>query len=213
MPKIIKTDFVQTASVAAFERAPLVPENAHNGHLSTVDAAAIIERAHEEAAAVTRAAHEEGLRRGMEEGEQRFRESIRESANVLRSAASQVDQSHKAFLDQLEPELIRLATSIASKIIERESSVSGELIQRTVRAALEKLVDEEHVVVRVNPRDLETLRTYRTELVQEFENLERIDVVPDEAIDAGGCIAQTDSVRIDGRIASQLEKILNELLG
>lgn len=213
MPKIIKTDFVQTASVSAFERTPLVPEEAHNGHLSPAEAAEIIERAQAEAASITQAAYDEGLRLGMEEGERRFRESIRESVEVLRTAASQVDQSHKAFLDQIEPELIRLATSIASKIIERESSVSGELIQRTVRAALEKLVDEEHVVVRVNPKDLETLRTYRAELIQEFENISRIDVVPDEAIDAGGCIAQTDTVRIDGRLASQLEKILNELLG
>lgn len=213
MPKIIKTNFVQTASVSAFERTPLVPEEAHNGHLSPAEAAEIIERAQAEAAAIAQAAYDEGLQRGMEEGERRFRESIRESVDVLRSAASQVDQSHKAFLDQLEPELIRLATSIASKIIERESSVSGDLIQRTVRAALEKLVDEEQVVIRVNPNDLETLRAYRAELIQEFENIARIDVVPDETIDAGGCIAQSDTVRIDGRLASQLEKILNELLG
>lgn len=213
MPKIIKTEYVRTASVSAFERTPLVPEDAHNGHVSAVEAAEIITRAHEEASAVTQAAYDEGLRRGIEDGERRFRESIRESVEVLRSAASRVDESHKEFLDQIEPQLIRLATSIASKIIERESSVSADLVQRTVRAALAKLVDEEQVVVRVNPKDLETLRKYRTELTQEFDSIARIDVVSDETIDAGGCIAQTDSVRIDGRLASQLEKILNELLG
>ncbi len=213
MPKIIKTNFVQSASVSAFERTPLVPEDAHNGHMPSVEAAEIIARANEEAAGITQAAYDEGLRRGMADGERRFRESIRESVEVLKSAATRVDQSHKEFLDQIEPQLIRLATSIASKIIERESSVSKELVQRTVRNALQKIVDEEHVVVRVNPKDLETLRTYRTELTNEFDSIERIDVVADDAIDAGGCIAQTDSVRIDGRLASQLEKILNELLG
>ena len=213
MPKIIKTNFAQSASVSVFERTTLVPEDAHNGHMPSVDAAEIIARAHDEAAAVTQAAYDEGLRRGMEDGERRFRESIRESVEVLRSAASRVDESHKEFLDLIEPQLIRLATSIASKIIERESSLSGDLVQRTVRAALAKLVDEEQVVVRVNPKDLETLRKYRTELTQEFDSIARIDVVPDESIDAGGCIALTDSVRIDGRLASQLETILNELLG
>lgn len=213
MPKIIKTSFVQTASVSAFERTPLVPEEAHNGHVSALEAAQILARAQDEAAAIAQAAYDEGLRRGLEEGEQRFRESIRESVDVLRSAASRVDQSHKDFLDQIEPQLIRLAASIASKIIDRESSVSGELVQRTVRAALEKIIDEEHVVVRVNPKDLDTLRAYRSELTQEFDGIARIDVVADETIDAGGCIAQTDFVRIDGRLASQLEKILNELLG
>jgi flagellar assembly protein FliH len=91
--------------------------------------------------------------------------------------------------------------------------LSPEVVQRTVRAALAKLIDEEHAVVKVNPKDLDTLRKYRADLAQQFDSIKRIDVVADETIDAGGCMVQTDSVRIDGRLSSQLEKILNELLG
>ncbi len=213
MPKIIKIAALHQESVSSFERVPLIPEDAPGGRHPALEAAEILARANEEAETIAREAYEEGLRRGIVEGERKFLAAVSGSAEVLKSAALQVEQSHKSFLDEIEPQLIRLAASIASKIIERESSMSHDVIQRTVRAALEKLIDEEHVVVRVNPKDLETLRQYRAELTQEFDAIKRIDLVPDERIDAGGCIAQTDSVRIDGRIASQLEKILNELLG
>jgi len=213
MPKIIKITALGRESVSSFERVPLIPEDAAGGRHPAVEAAEILARANEEAQAIAREAYEEGLRRGIAEGERKFLEAVSGSAEVLKSAAAQVELSHKSFLDEIEPQLIRLAASIASKIIERESSVSHEVIQRTVRSALEKLIDEEHVVVRVNPNDLDTLRQYRAALMQEFDAIKRIYLVPDGAIDVGGCIAQTDSVRIDGRIASQLEKILNELLG
>ncbi len=213
MPKIIKIAATHRESVSSFERVPLIPEDALGGRHPALEAAEILARANEEAEAIAREAYEEGLRRGLAEGERKFIETVNGSAELLKTAALRVEESHQGFLDEIEPQLIRLATSIASKIIERESSMSHEVVQRTVRAALEKLIDEEHVVVRVNPNDLETLRQYRTELTQEFDAIKRIDLVADELIDTGGCIAQTESVRIDGRIASQLEKILNELLG
>lgn len=213
MPKIIKISVGHRESVSAFERVPLIPEDAQGALHPAFEAAEILLRANEEAEVIAREAYEEGLRRGIAEGERKFLAAVNGSAEALKTAAAKVEESHKDFLDEIEPQLIRLAASIASKIIERETSMSQEVVQRTVRAALARLVDEEHVVVRVNPKDLETLRQYRAELTQEFDAITRIDLLPDDSIDAGGCIAQTDSVRIDGRLASQLEKILNELLG
>ncbi len=213
MPKIIKSDVRRNEAVSAFERSPLIAEPAHDFIHPEREAAQILARAREEAEILTREAYEEGLLRGIAEGERKFLESVAGSAEFLKSAVVRLEQSHVDFLDEIEPQLVRLAASIASKIIERESSLSTELVRRTVRAALEKVIDEEQVVLRVNPKDLEALRAHRAELMQEFDAIKRIDLVPDALIDAGGCIAQTESVRIDARLASQLEKILNDLLG
>lgn len=213
MPKIIKTDVHHREAVSAFERAPLNPEATRAFQNPEREAEQIVARAREEADALAREAYDEGLRRGIEEGERKFLESVAGSAAFLKSAVLRLEQSHTEFLDEIEPQLVRLAASIASKIIERESTLSVDLVRRTVRAALEKVIDEEQVVLRVNPKDLEALREHRAELMQEFDAIKRIDLVPDPLIDAGGCIAQTPSVRIDARLASQLEKILNDLLG
>jgi flagellar assembly protein FliH len=214
MPRIIKTDAVHRECVSSYQREALervtYSEPSDNG---SVDPAEVLAQARAEAEHQGRAAYEQGLKRGMADGEQKFRESVAQSAGILRAAAGRIEEAHRQFLDEIEPQLVKLATSIASKIIDRETRISDDVIKRTVRAALEKTLGEEHVTVRVNPGDLEVLKTYRAELLQEFDGLSRIDLVPDESIDAGGCIAQTQSLRIDGRLNSQLEKILNELLG
>jgi flagellar assembly protein FliH len=214
MPKIIKTSGLHRETVTHFQRAVLeaavLPESEGAGPIDPVE---ILAQARADAEAQTRTAYEEGLRLGIADGEQKFRESVGETAQVLRDAASRIEDAHRQFIEEVEPQLVRLATSIASKIIEREASISEDVIKRTVRAALEKMLGEEQVVVRVNPKDLELLRSYRAELLDEFEGLKRIELVADDTIDAGGCIAQTDSLRIDGRLDSQLEKILNALLG
>jgi flagellar assembly protein FliH len=214
MPRIIKTDTAHRESVSPYQRTILektiLKETAGNG---AVDPAAIIAQARVDAEQQGRAAYDEGLRRGKADGERKFRDSVGETAAVLREAAGRIEEAHRQFLDEIEPQLVKLAASIASKIIDREASISQDVIKRTVRAALEKTLGEETVSVRVNPNDLEVLKAYRAELLHEFEGLSRIDLVPDETIDVGGCVAQTESLRIDGRLDSQLEKILNELLG
>lgn len=213
MPRIIKTDGVHRECVSPYQRTilekPLSQESEGSGF---VDPAAILAQARAEAEQQGREAYEEGLRQGRADGEQKFRATVGETAGILRVAAGKIEAAHRQFLDEIEPQLVKLAASIASKIIDREARISEDVIKRTVRAALEKTLGEETVTVRVNPKDLEVLKTYRVELLLEFESLKRIDLVPDETIDVGGCIAQTDSLRVDGRLNSQLEKILNELL-
>ncbi len=214
MPRVIKTDTAHRECVAPYQRTVLektiVRESSGNG---SIDPAEIVALARAEAEQQGRAAYDEGLRLGKADGEQKFRDSVGETAAVLMDAAGRIEAAHRQFLDEIEPQLVKLAASIASKIIDREASISEDVIKRTVRAALEKTLGEETVSVRVNPNDLEVLKAYRTELLSEFEGLSRIDLVPDETVDAGGCIAQTESLRVDGRLNSQLEKILNELLG
>lgn len=212
MPKIIKWEAVEGEGVTKFEHAALEEIACPDTDGSGTDPASILAQAREEAEAKVREAYAEGMRRGMEAGEQKFRESVSESARLLHEAATRLEQARREFLDELEPQVVQLAASIASKILEREATVSEALIKRTTRTVLEKLMDEEHVVLRANPADLEALREYRVELLEQFEGIQRLDIVADETIDAGGCIAQSDAVRIDGRLESQLERILNELL-
>jgi len=185
---------------------------ADRGPSEITDPATILEEARAEAQEKVREAYAEGMRRGMEAGEAKFRKSVAESIRLLQEAGGRLEASRMAFLNDIEPQLVHLAVSIAEKILEREAQLSSDVVKRTARSVLERVMDEEHVVLRVNPADLEALREYRVEALEQFDGLERLDVMPDETIDPGGCIAQTDSVQVDGRLNSQLECILNELL-
>ena len=57
-------------------------------------------------------------------------------------------------------------------------------MKRTTRNVLARVLDEERVVLRVNPQDLETLREQRVQLLEEFEAIGGFSSSPDGAVRA-----------------------------
>ncbi|MDK1020130.1 MAG: FliH/SctL family protein [Candidatus Hydrogenedentes bacterium] len=211
MPRIIKGRDTDKDGVSAYRRLAL-DEEASNALQAAVDPAVILEQARQDAEEKVREAYAEGMRRGMEAGEEKFSEAVGESAQMLSQAAETLAQAREEFLDALEPQMVQLATSIASKIIDRETQVSAEIVKHTARSVLERILDEERVVLRINPQDLETLREHRIQLLEEFEGIKQLELQRDDTVAPGGCIAVTEHLRIDGRLESQLEQIMNQLM-
>ena len=211
MQRIIKGRDTDKNGVSVYSRATL-DEDASNASQADVDPAAILDQARQDAEEKVREAYAAGMRRGMEAGEEKFSQAVGESAQMLSQAAETLRQARQEFLDALEPQMVQLATSIASKIIDQETQVSVEIVKRTTRSVLERILDEERVVLRVNPQDLETLREHRIQLLEEFEGIKQLELQPDDTINPGGCVAVTEHLRIDGRLESQLEQIMNQLM-
>lgn len=211
MQRIIKCHDTDGDAVSAYSRSAL-DEEASDTLQAVTDPAVILEQARQDAEEKVREAYAEGMRRGMEAGEEKFTEAVGESAQMLSQAAETLTQARQEFLDALEPQMVQLATSIASKIIDRETQISSEVVKRTTRSVLERILDEERVVLHVNPQDLETLREHRIQLLEEFEGVKQLELQPDDTVAPGGCIAVTEHLRIDGRLESQLEQILNQLM-
>ena len=153
-------------------------------------------------------AYAEGLRRGIEAGKSQFAQSVAESAAALKAAAEAIRAAREEFLNSLEPQVVEVAGAIARRVLQRESEEDPELIGRTVRRALEHLIDRENVVIHLNPKDAEALRAQKIALLDEFEGLRNITVQPDPAIGPGGCIVETERVHVDARIDAQLEQII-----
>ncbi len=209
MPRIIKVRDAKGNGVSAYECSALDEDASAE---AATDPATVLEQARHEAEEKVREAYAEGMRRGIEAGEEKFNESVGESATMLTQAAESIKQAREEFLESLEPQMVQLATSIASKILDRETQVSTEVVKRTTRNVLERVLDEERVVLRVNPQDLETLREQRVQLLEEFEGIKQLELRPDETITPGGCVAVTENLRIYGRLESQLEEIMNQLM-
>ncbi len=209
MPRIIRVQDVTGEGVSAYNRSTLDEEASAE---AAADPAAILEQARQEAEEKVREAYAEGMRRGLEAGEEKFNDSVGESATMLNQAAESIKQAREEFLESIEPQMVQLATSIASKILDWETQVSAEVVKRTTHTVLKRILDEERVVLRVSPQDLATLREHRIQLLEEFEGIKQLELHADESIAPGGCIAVTEHLRIDGRLESQLEQIMNQLM-
>ncbi len=175
--------------------------------------AEVLAEAREEAARKVKEAYAEGLGRGEAEGRKAFDQSIARSAQALESAAAEMSEARQRFIDALEPQVAELSKLIALRVLAREVRCDPDLITATVRRALAALADRQQLLVRVNPADLDALREHEVKLLEEFTGIETLSVVPDEAIEAGGCIVVSETMQADARIENLLSSVLEALAG
>jgi len=171
----------------------------------------IMEAARREAEDKVREAYAEGMRRGFEAGKSEFDKSVANAGAALETAADAIAQARESFLESLTPQILELSTAIARRVLQREAAIDRELAVRTVRRALEHLADHEHVTVRVHPDDLEGIKSRRVQLLEEIEGVSRLTVKADESVAPGGCVASSNLMEVDGRLDTQIEKILDSL--
>lgn len=172
----------------------------------------ILEQAREEAAEKVREAYAEGLRRGIEAGQQEFAEYVAAATQALETSMGAMQEARDEFLLSLEPQMVSLAHAIAARVIHRVADEDRELILRTVRNVLPYFMDSERLVLRVNPKDLQILRENKGSLLEEVGESVKLEVRPDEHVDRGGCLAQSETVQLDARLDAQLEQLLDALI-
>ena len=215
MPKVVKSK--DAAHYPAFEPAALaVTPTSVTGdaeakpHEPTPEERLAAFKA--EAEAQVREAYAEGLRRGEEAGREQFLETVAHAAETLTTAAHAIQQARQRFLESLEPEVLTMVRLVTERVVRREMQSDAALISRTVRAALELMLDSERVTLRVNPTDLAVLREQQVALLDEFDGVAQLDIRADESVEPGGCIADTSVMQVDGTLKTQLQRIFDAML-
>ncbi len=162
----------------------------------------MIAAAQAEAMRLQESSRREGFARGMEEAEARWHEQFRR----LEEQAEELRREHEELLEAAEPELAKLSLEIARKVLKQELSVNPEAVISVVRAAVHRIKDRE-VRILVSPRDLETVRAARENLIAIAEGVSQMDIVSDRRIGQGGCVLEMPSGNLDARIETQLAHI------
>lgn len=160
--------------------------------------------------AVEREAYELGFKAGEQAG---FAVGAQKTA-ITSAALGRLLDELAGFRDDLyksaEAELTALATTIARKVIGRELETSNDAVRGTVKAAIDALSAGRELNIRINPKDMETLKEYRAELL-ENGMAKGVRLQPDEAISRGGCIVETNFQEADATIESCLLAIEERL--
>ncbi len=209
MARIIKSQESEGNGVSSYERDILETTEASSARY--VDPASILAEARAEAEEKVREAFAEGLERGRKAGLKKFEDSVGEAEQVLKTAGEELKSARQAYLDDMEPRLAQLASAIAAKILGREAEIGEDLVRNCARTALESIVDLERVTLKVNPGDLDAIREHKVKLLDEFDGLGQLEIVADESIEPGGCIAVSDRLHVDAQWETQIQQILEKL--
>jgi flagellar assembly protein FliH len=167
------------------------------------DSASTEERAAAMQAEAERRGHEAGLERGLAEARTRVEQALEAVAAAERSMA----EMHDRYVADAEAAAVDLAFQIAEKIVGATIASDREAVLGVVSGALLRTTDRDHLVLEVNPGDFELVRDSASELAARLGGINRMEVVSERRVEAGGCVVRTDAGEIDARVSSQLERV------
>ncbi len=116
-------------------------------------------------------------------------------------------QGPEVLADRFAPAVVTLALEVARKIVRREVDQDPALLVTWAREAAERLHGARELVVRVNPQDLELLRSSGVQV-------DRADLglrwVVDPGVD-GGCVVESEAGVADATVGTQLGTLRERL--
>lgn len=134
-------------------------------------------------------------------GEQRAA-AARERERVSGAIDRFLEES-KGYYARVETEVVRLALSIAAKILHREAQVDPMLVGALVQIAVSQLKENTAVQVRVAPEAAEKWRTHFAGAAQWAV----VTVVEDAQLEAGDCVLETELGSANFSLAAQLKEV------
>ncbi len=154
-------------------------------------------------------ARERGYRDGFARAEEESRKKLQEEITVSKKRVEEVVNALLSVKDTIlyenESLIIELFVQMLKKIVRKEVELDKEFIVRVVKAVLDRAAESTKIKLRLNPKDLDVISDYG--LVDR-----RVELIADEHIEVGGCVAETDFGDIDACISTQLSEIESAML-
>ncbi len=149
----------------------------------------------------------EAREEGAAAAELRMQGSVREQAEReagrITSALDCFERERKGYFAKIEAEVVRLALSIAAKILHREAQVDPMLVGALVQIAVNQLKENTAVSVRVNPASAARWRTH-FEAAPQWAS---VTVIEDAVLDVGDCMLETELGSANFSLAAQLKEV------
>ncbi len=126
---------------------------------------------------------------------------------VIGSLAKAVADARVEWQSRWESAAIQLCIAIAEKIIRTELAHRPELSQTMIQKLLEIASSEELLMARVHPEDAPFFQESSSSV--RFHQI--VEIRPDDSLSRGDCIVELRQGELDGRVATQLRRLMEEL--
>jgi flagellar assembly protein FliH len=201
---------------AELERNAMIAEAQR--HVDSLLAQAALE-AEEMKQAAQAAGQADGYDKGHNEGYEaaaKEQQGIIEAANKKAESTIALAETEKEnCVQQAEKQIIELVMAIADKILPQHFIDAPQLILPMVRSALNKVKDQNNIVIRVSPPNYEFVLMGKNEFQSMLDGQGTLKISSDPALGDSDCIIESANGNVDARLATQLEivkKSIQEVL-
>ena len=178
----------------------------------------ILTAAREQAAEIIVAAETEADKIKKEVEESARKEGLKAAGEEIESRISRLDEllerlatTREYCRQNHEEEMVELALSCASRLINREIALDKSVIVDIVHEIFNESSVQGSVTLLLNNDDFQLINELRSQLLSEFPQIQDLKIEVGEGIERGGCILESEMGRIDASLRSKFEE-LNRLL-
>jgi flagellar assembly protein FliH len=154
---------------------------------------------------------EEGYQQGIAQAEEALRQ---EYSEMLSEAQGILEQSYKLkqqIIQESEPFLIELSTSIAEKVIGKQLTLNPEWVVELIQNVLSRRREKGIIALCVAPSQFAYIQDAREELLTSIDSQAELQIIPDSTVQDRGCVIRSSFGSIDARIDTQLKEIKSAL--
>ena len=179
------------------------------------EAAKIVQQAHREAEKIRRQAEVAGRKAAEAAVERILDEKVAKRMATLLPAleqlVNQINDAKGELLSHWEYSGVKVATSIAERVIRRQLDRQPEIALDVIADTLRLAAGSAEITLHVNPTDYENLGSQVERLAATLCRLAPSRIVADPEISLGGCRVDTTFGEIDQQIEAQLRRIEADL--
>ena len=150
---------------------------------------------------------------GVSKGRDEAATELRRAIELLTQYAQMLQAEKREIAARGEQSSIDIAFGVAQKILGEELQTRPELVREVVGRALRQVLDCDQIRLRVNPEDLDYLKSVQTDLQNLVSGEVHLDVRADGGIEKGGCMIDTERGVLDAQLSSQLKTLRGALSG
>jgi flagellar assembly protein FliH len=158
----------------------------------------------------------EGLANGLAEGKSQAVKDVevRTSGLVdnLQNMLTSISLAKEKIIEEYKNNLLRLAITIAEKVIKERLSISiEEPLLGNLEEAMRLLAKREEVEIVLNKDDVDVLEEYIPGFQKMYMDLGKVTILADEKIMRGGCVIKTKEAVVDATIETQISEIAKKI--
>lgn len=156
----------------------------------------------------------EGIKKGYDEGFSRGKAEVlkkfSENVEIIKNSHHQVNNFIQEIVKKSGKDILKLALSIAEKIIREKINEDDEIVVNSLKFLLKTVPQVDKIIIYLNPIEFERIKKSSEEFAEILERYREVKFIDDSRIEKGGVVVETELGNIDGQPGSQLEKLIRE---
>ena len=158
----------------------------------------------QELAPAVEAARKKGFSEGQAQAGGAAVQAVAQERSAIAAVLGEFAQQRADYFHRVESEVVRLALSIARKVLHREAQMDPLLLAGVVRVALDQMQAGTRLVLRTAPAAAEVWRQF---CAQQVGDKQSVEVLPDSSLDGHGCVLQAEVGSTEISLDGQLQEI------